>query len=270
MVDGHAWGGDFYLGPTRPILTKTQQSILSTFAASNVLLAFDYDGTLAPIVATPGDARMRPRTEDLLSTITRLYPCVVISGRALPDIADRLSGIPVWHVFGNHGLESGSHQPHPAAQTRAWVHQLEHELAAHPGVEIEDKGLTVTVHYRRAAHRPEAIAAIDSATRRLHGARVLGGNEAVNLLPSGAGDKGMALCDARRAFACETAIYVGDDATDEDAFEACDPHQVLGIRIGAAAVSSARYHVDSQADVDALLETLVALRVQQYTQLARS
>ncbi len=206
---------------------------------------------------------MTGRTRTLLVTAASLYPCVVISGRALDDIARRLAGIPVWHVFGNHGLESWSASARPTEQTRAWVRKLTRDLANHPGVVIEDKGLTVTVHYRGAHDRSKAIEAIEAAIVGLPGARIIGGKEAVNLLPFGSADKGVAVRDALRLFACQTAIFVGDDATDEDAFAASGPYEVLGIRVGAACSSAARYHLESQSDIDLLLEALVDMRTRE-------
>jgi trehalose 6-phosphate phosphatase len=249
---------------TQPILQEKHRPTLSSFALSNVLLAFDYDGTLVPIHSKPDGVVMRAATRRLLATAASLYPCVVISGRRLDDIAARLAGVPVWHVFGNHGLESWAASAHPTAQTRTWVRKLTRDLVNHPGVVVEDKGLSVTVHYRGARDRPKAIEAIEAAIRGLPGARIIGGKEAVNLLPFGGADKGVALRDALRLFACQTAIYVGDDATDEDAFAAAGPHQLLGIHVGAAQSSAARYHVESQAEIDLLLEALIAVRAHQH------
>jgi trehalose 6-phosphate phosphatase len=247
---------------TQPILHEKHHATLSSFALSNVLLAFDYDGTLVPIESKPDMVTMRACTRNLLTTAAGLYPCVVISGRRLDDIAGRLAGIPVWHVFGNHGLESWTASAPPTTQTRAWVRRLTHDLGNHPGVVVEDKGLSVTVHYREAHDRPKAIEAIEGAIRGLPGARIVGGKESVNLLPFGGADKGVALRDAIRLFACQTAIYVGDDATDEDAFAAAGPHQLLGIHVGPKQSSSARYHIDSQTQVDALLQELIVVRTQ--------
>ena len=87
------------------ILSKRNASVLAHFAGSNVLVALDYDGTLAPIVSTPGLARMRARTRRLLVAVAERYPCVVISGRSRDDVASRIETVPVWHVSGNHGLE---------------------------------------------------------------------------------------------------------------------------------------------------------------------
>jgi trehalose 6-phosphate phosphatase len=248
---------------TQPILHEQHRATLSSFALSNVLLAFDYDGTLVPIASNPEAVAMRACTRSLLTTAAGLYPCVVISGRKLDDIAGRLAGIPVWHVFGNHGLESWSASAHPTTQTRAWVRKLMHDLANYAGVFVEDKGLSVTVHYREAHDRPNAIEAIEAAIRGLPGARIVGGKESVNLLPFGGADKGVALRDAIRLFACQTAIYVGDDATDEDAFAAAGPHQLLGIHVGPKPSSAAGYHIDSQTEVDALLRELIEVRTQE-------
>lgn len=89
----------------RNILTKTNLATLTDFASSSVLLAFDYDGTLAPIAPNPADARMRATTRQLLTRVARIYPSVVISGRAHHDLAKRLGRLPLWEVFGNHGAE---------------------------------------------------------------------------------------------------------------------------------------------------------------------
>ena len=136
---------------TRNILANRNLSVLSTFAGSNVLLAFDYDGTLAPIASAPRLARMRARTRQLLVRLTRVYPCVVISGRTLSDISRRVKRIPLCYVFGNHGLEPLADKARPARATAEWLRRLREQLPDHPGVVIEDKKHTVTIHYRAPA-----------------------------------------------------------------------------------------------------------------------
>jgi trehalose 6-phosphate phosphatase len=245
---------------TRPILAKQNIPILCEFARSNVLLAFDYDGTLAPIASTPERARMRARTQALLTRVARQYPSVVISGRALDDIARRVSPIPLKYVFGNHGLEPTAAASPRARQTVEWLRSLKKDLPDYPGVVIEDKKHTVTIHYRAARDRRRALAAIDRAVQKLPDVRVIGGAEAVNLLPEGAANKGVALRRALQLFNCTHAIYVGDDGTDEDAFADEGSIELLGIRIGASASSRARFHLESQGEIDVLLRTLAELR----------
>lgn len=252
------------MNPTSAILTKRNLPALTGFALSNVLLAFDYDGTLAPIASAPDRARMRPRTRQLLARVSRRYPCVVISGRALDDIAHRVRRIPLWYVFGNHGLEPASAGQVRSGPTAEWLRRLRQQLPDHPGVVIEDKKHTVTIHYRGAPDRRRAMAAIAEAVQTLPDARVVGGAEAVNLLPRGGPNKGVALQRALQLFACSTAIYVGDDDTDEDAFSAVGPERLLGIRVGRAQASHAGYHLESQEQIDDLLRTLAELRASRY------
>ena len=115
------------------ILAEDQRALLAGFAHSNVLLAFDYDGTLAPIAPTPAGARMRPETRRLLTVAARLYPCVIISGRALDDLTRRFRGIPAWYLFGNHGLEPARPDAPSPTRAREWALHLKKHLPRDPG-----------------------------------------------------------------------------------------------------------------------------------------
>jgi trehalose 6-phosphate phosphatase len=242
------------------ILAKRHAHVLAQFAASDVVVALDYDGTLAPIVATPRKARMRARTRQLLAAVAQRYPCVVISGRARDDVSSRVGSVPVWHVSGNHGLEPWGEDASYVRRVRAWVGHLQNKLALLDGVVVEDKTYSVTVHYRRAKHKRRALRVVGAAVRTLRGARVIGGNEAINVVPRGAPHKGEALERARRLLACEKAIYVGDDETDEDAFAAARPDRLLSVRIGTARHSRARFRLKDQRQIDRFLRTLLTLR----------
>jgi trehalose 6-phosphate phosphatase len=243
------------------ILARRHLAALAGFAASNVLIAFDFDGTLAPIAPTPSAARMRPATRRLLARIARSYPCVVISGRPLDELTHLLRGVPVWHVIGDHGFEGANGAGARAgAHVRTWADQLRQRLASYRGLVIEQKKNSVTVHYRQVRDKRTVIDAIAEAVRDLQGARPVGGAAAVNLLPYGGPHKGVALQQARRAFACDTAIYVGDDDTDEDAFASAGADRLLAIRVGATRPSAAKYRLRTQRDIDALLRRLLELR----------
>ena len=242
------------------ILSKRHARVLAQFAASDVLVALDYDGTLAPIVSTPRKARMRPGTRRLLAAVAQRYPCVVISGRSRDDVTARVSSVPVWHVAGNHGLEPWGEDASYAARVRAWVRKLRRGLAGVEGVTIEDKTYSVTLHFRQAKKKDRARQAVAKAVRRLRGARVIGGSEALNVVPRGAPHKGQALERARRLLACEKAIYVGDDETDEDAFKAARADRLLSVRIGNARRSRASYRLKDQREIDQFLRRLLALR----------
>ncbi|MBI2187537.1 MAG: trehalose-phosphatase [Acidobacteria bacterium] len=246
--------------PRRLILASRHTAALAQFAASNVLVAFDYDGTLAPIAPTPPAARMRPSTRRLLAAVARLYPCVVLSGRALDDLTRRLRGVPVWHLVGDHGSEYPGALSDTAPHVREWVAHLNQQLPPVPGLMIEQKRHSVTIHYRRVRDKERVLAALADAVRNLHDARVIGGAQAVNLIHFSGPNKGIALQRARRVFACDTAIYAGDDETDEDAFQSGGPEELLSIKVGTQGTSAARYRLRSQAEIDALLRMLVDLR----------
>ena len=243
------------------ILVRKHFTTLASFASSNVVVAFDFDGTLAPLVSRPERARMRLRTRSLLASVARRYPCVVISGRALADLAPRIGRIPVWHLSGNHGVEPWEPRAAFAARVRRWVKALKPRLDRYPGIVIENKRFSLTVHYRRALHRQQALAAILDAVGTLSEARAISGEMAVSVLPREAPGKGAALERVRRALACDKVIYVGDDETDEEAFAAAAPESLLAIRIGMAARSRARYRLKNQRHIDAFLEALLECRL---------
>jgi trehalose 6-phosphate phosphatase len=244
----------------RNILAPSNLRALAGFAASNVLLAFDYDGTLAPIAPTPAAARMRAETQRWLTRVARRYPCVVISGRPLDDLAKRLDRIPVWYLFGNHGFEPDIGNDEQAARVRDWADRLSEQLPVHEGLVIEHKKYSVTVHYRRVRNRKRVMNAIVEAVGQLPDVRAVGGAMALNLLPRGGADKGVAVQQARRMFACDTVIYVGDDDTDEDAFASAPPDRLLSIRVGSRGPTRARYGLRTQRDIDSLLQQLLQFR----------
>ncbi len=242
------------------LLSRANREVLQQFAWSNVMLAFDYDGTLAPIVKNPDDALMRPRTRSLLEQLTRLYPCIVISGREQADAIRRLRGSGVLEVVGNHGVEPWAASEKFINEVQEWVPKLEKALAAYSGVNIEDKVFSLAVHYRHAREKKKVRDAVLKLAQRLGKLRIIGGKQVVNLLPQGAPHKGIALERERARLQCDTAVYVGDDETDEDVFSLDQPGQLLSVRVGMNTRSAASYYVKTQAEVDELLQALLELR----------
>jgi trehalose 6-phosphate phosphatase len=244
----------------RNILSPENREVLVQFAFSNALVAFDYDGTLAPIVADPERAWMRPRTRKLLEELARVYPCIVISGRGQADTRSRLQGIGVRGVIGNHGAEARLALNGFTHEVSRWRKLLEARLSGEQGITIEDKAHSIAIHYRRARQKRKAREAALEAAASLGKVRVLGGKQVVNLLPLGAPHKGDALERERGRLECDTAIYVGDDDTDEDVFRLDQPGRLLTIRVGAKQSSQAAYCIRDQRQVDALIGELWALR----------
>ena len=244
----------------KDILSRAGRAVLQQYAWSNVLVAFDYDGTLAPIVADPERALMRKATRELLHRVSKAYPVVVISGRTRPDALRKLRGAGVIEVIGNHGIEPRYAAARHEAEVRRWLPTLTRCVAPFRGVSIEDKTYSVTVHYRRAREKKKARAAILAAAAELGAVRLIGGKQVVNILPIGAPHKGIALESERDRLGCDTAIYIGDDETDEDVFGLDQPGRLLTVRVGRKRGSQAAYYVSSQAAIDDFLAALLSLR----------
>jgi trehalose 6-phosphate phosphatase len=128
------------------ILSADNVELLAQYAWSRVLLAFDFDGTLAPIVEDRDRASMRATTHRLLQRVCMLYPCAIISGRSRTDVTPRLKGLRVKYVMGNHGLEPGKHMAKFERQIATVRSMLEVSLASRHGVDVEDKRFSLAIH----------------------------------------------------------------------------------------------------------------------------
>ncbi len=246
-----------------PILSPEGASAIEEIARTRPLLAFDFDGTLAPIVPDRADAQVRPETRALLRTVSLLHPCAVVSGRCRDDVLRRLSGVPLAAVVGNHGAEAAFGPLDCEAERRvaSWRQPLEAALAGLPGIELENKRFSVAIHFRNAPSVEEAEQQVARAVAGVSGARVFSGHAVVNLVPAEAPTKGVALRALCERLQVSTAVYVGDDITDEEAFRA-EPVS-HAIRVGQASPSAARWFVPDQAAVDELLRAFVSARVRQ-------
>lgn len=240
------------------LLSRASQSILTQMAREQTLCAFDFDGTLSPMVEHPHRARVRARTLGLLERLAALYPCVIVSGRARADLLGRLSGVKVERVIGNHGAETELTTSKSRRLIKQWRTTLEVTLSSLAGLWVEDKGLSLAVHYRQSPRKTEARRRILEVARSLKHARVFGGKQVVNLALDGALNKGEAVAAERDRLGCDWVLYVGDDENDEDAF-ALDGN-VVPVRIGRKALSHADYYLRTQTEIDALLELLCCLR----------
>jgi trehalose 6-phosphate phosphatase len=248
----------------RDILHPSHRHVLERFvgveAPNPVLLAFDYDGVLAPLARDPAGQRMRRSTRALLARLARRYPVAAVSGRSWTHTRQLTEGVAP-HVVGNHGFELLHARRVPAAvlrQVRGWRRQLEEALAGVPGIYFEDKRSTLAVHYglARAWRRPEQAAY--AAANRLTGTRLVAGKKVLNVLPRQFPNKGDALRALLLKLKLGAALYLGDDVTDEDAFAVGEP-LVLGVRVGPGR-SLAPWRLESQERVDDLLERLLGLR----------
>lgn len=234
---------------------------LDEFVRPGLLCAFDFDGTLAPIVPQPDQAKLPEGIRQHLIQLSEYAPVAIITGRAVDDIRLRLDFQPDF-VVGNHGLEGLPGWEANAARHRAqcehWRAQLTHALRenADAGVFIEDKRYSLSLHYRHAAGQ----AAVQRMLTTLFGQlsptpRVVAGKHVFNLMPTDAAHKGGALQQLMKLTGARQALYVGDDVTDEDAFR-LSRHDVLSIRIEQMAHSAAEFFLPQLEDVAQLLGEL--------------
>lgn len=247
----------------RHVLGPEGEAALAALVPQRPLLAFDFDGTLAPIVARPGDARLSRAVASRLAALAERLPVAIVSGRALADLHDRLGFTPTY-LIGNHGAEDAADPAGSAAWTAA-LDPLRARLAQQrdalemAGITVEDKGPSLALHYRLAPERAPAQQAIqqllDSAPA---GMKVFGGKCVVNVTAAGCPDKATAVQSLVDRSGCGSALFAGDDVNDEPVFVHAPAHW-LTLRVGRDDTSSrARYFLDSPAEMAMLLERLLA------------
>jgi trehalose 6-phosphate synthase/phosphatase len=280
--------GPVVSGPERPqVLPPTHSISLPTgldaalrrlATAPSVLIALDFDGTLAPLVARPEDARISPRAERALSAL-QVAPGVrvaLVSGRSVASLTStglRTSGR---ILAGSHGAElcweDGTGAPaEPTDAEQSFGNLLEAQLTSAlghiEGLGIERKPFGVGVHTRRVLDRAAAAAAIataESVAGELlagdHPIRVRHGKEVVEITVRDA-DKGTVLNQIRERLPEGPVLFIGDDVTDEDGFRALVPGDV-GVRVGGGD-TNAEYRVSDPEETAALLARLAELRTDQ-------
>lgn len=227
-----------------------------------LLVASDYDGTVAPIVDDP--ARARPNREAIvaLRALAELphTNVALISGRSLADLS-QLSGDPDGvHLVGSHGSEfdlgfAEMLSPDARALHREIGDALHRIASDHPGCFVEVKPASIALHYRNAV--PEVgRAALERAERELlprEGIFIKQGKMVLELAVVST-HKGDALETLRKRFGASAVLFIGDDTTDEDAFATLRGPDV-GVKVGEGE-TSARFRVSDTTEVARALALL--------------
>lgn len=238
---------------------------LSSFApylTSDTLFAFDLDGTLAPIVEDYSAAKVPKKIGNALRRLMGLAKVAVITGRSRKD-AIGILGFEPHFLIGNHGAEtpfSESPRNWDFVQTcLKWRERLHDALYYEPGLEIEFKGESVTVHYRKSDDPEGSLGLIHRVVEGLDPRpKVIGGKYVVNLLPQQAFGKGNALELVMDRLGAKNAVYFGDDETDEEVFR-LEHNGIFGIHVGRDDSTAAAYYLNQQSEMLELLETMIAI-----------
>jgi trehalose-phosphatase len=241
---------------------------------SRILVASDFDGTLSPLVEHPGDAVLSPGAPAVLARLAGMQPRVrlaFLSGRSLSDLASRLGPAGEHSILaGNHGLElRGAHLDwtHRAAFIARpyfdeFVERLLPGLAGFAGVELEDKGASLTLHYRRM--NPEdflKLRAMIDALVLPDRLRMHEGKKVFEFRPNVDWNKGFAIRRILRRIGLsnEASVFLGDDATDEDVFRELGSSAITLYVGSASAPSCARLNANDPADAVRFLGTLASI-----------
>jgi len=186
----------------------------------------DFDGTLAPIVARPEDARPLSDASEVLASLVRRTRAVwIVTGRPSATIDRLLGSVEGVRIAGLYGFE---HRPPLSTDVLADVAAIATSVA---GAHVEPKGASVAVHYRNADDPEAAGAALRPALEAVAGARglrVLAGKRGWELAPADAGGMGDAVAGILTEIAPSAVLYAGDDVADLEAFAAVDRYADAG------------------------------------------
>ncbi|HEX5772954.1 MAG TPA: trehalose-phosphatase [Geomobilimonas sp.] len=253
--------------PMTYLFSDAGRAALRRFVDRATLFAFDLDGTLAPIVADPDRILIPQDTRERLMRLNRMAPVAIITGRARADARKHL-GFNPRYLVGNHGAEGlpggEKHEEEFCRQCKEWQDQLKILMphASECGIFIENKGATLSLHYRNASDPDAANKTLVQAISQLKPPpRRIPGKYVENIVPYGAPHKGEALSQLMRQTGWSRALFVGDDATDEDVFSLMND-RILGVRVGCEGSSLAGYCLSDQREILDVLNEIIRLTLQ--------
>ncbi|MDI3212759.1 trehalose-phosphatase [Arthrobacter sp. AL12] len=238
-------------------------------AAEQLLVAMDFDGTMAPLVDHAGDARALPRSAAAFAALTELprTTTALISGRALDSLRSVAfppektlligsHGAEVWMGPGSSKLELDDDRRELLAEVRR---ELEGIVEVAPGTLLEDKPAGVVLHTRLAADdvAEDAVAAARAVLADRPGVYLKNGNRVLETSVVHT-SKGEGIAFLRQATGATATVFAGDDTTDEDALARLLPGD-LGVKVGLD-FTQAQFRIEAPAHVSELLEALLRER----------
>lgn len=254
--------------PTGPTVVGDKSELVRRISsAPGVLVGFDFDGTLAPIESNPTHSTVAPSLAERLQEFANRpnVQLAVVSGRQLADLESRIP-LDDTILAGNHGLEVKRDNEYTvygdADEYRSLLESiaetLSEKLAEIPGCRIEDKEFTRTIHVRETPDSSvDAVCnTVQRTVERYSNCHITRGKQAFEVRPSVSHDKGTTMAMlAKETPADWLTLYIGDDTTDEHAFEVIQPDGV-GVHIGANTETEALYRVPEQDDVESFVNWL--------------
>ena len=244
-------------------LFRCWDHIAGRFQSSpSVALFLDFDGTLAPLEPRPENVWLDAATRRTLLRLTRSprFRVWIVTGRRRADVRARVR-VPGIRYLGLHGWEGRAaatimeDSREAIACAKSWLSSL---MLSVPGVWIEDKGLTLAVHYRSVTDE-----GVRQARKFVEGVlepfaahlKLIPGKKVWELAPREIGDKGLAVSAELAATGSHAMpVYIGDDRMDEPAFSAL--HCGITVKVGRAGRTNARYRLSSVEQVREFLQIL--------------
>lgn len=227
--------------------------------ATSIALFLDVDGTLLEIAPTPHTVSAPDSLKDLLkrAAARERGAVALVSGRSLADL-DRLFAPQTFTAAGQHGLERRTVGGHiwrlnvDTEQLYSARTALLQFVAQHPGLLLEDKGRALAVHFRSAPQLQEAVRTqMQTLLAELHsGFQLRPGKCVLELVPAGCSKRtAIEAFMAEPPFAGRVPVFIGDDVTDEDGFNAVNALSGHSVRVGRIDGTAARWHMDNVAAV---------------------
>jgi len=257
-------------------LFRSWNSIELKFKKKPIALFLDYDGTLTRIVSHPRLANLSPSMKKTLKQISLNKKIVssIVTGRSLTDIQKKV-GLSAISYIGNHGFEIQGKQfryTHPKGTVSKKIFKkivplLEEQLKSFRGIFIEDKGFTLSVHYRKlnpakVSQAKKAVHLILSSYLEKEQIRMTQGKKVWEIRPPVQWNKGLAVRWFLKKINSKNKkkyfpIYIGDDKTDEDAFEILNKSG-LTIKVvdKKSAKSAASFYLNNTGEVLELLKRI--------------
>lgn len=245
------------------------EALRAIAATEHLLVAMDFDGTMAPLVDHAGDARSLPRSAAAFAALTELprTTTALISGRALDSLRAVAFPPEKTLLIGSHGAEvwmgPGSAELELDDDRRALLAEVRRELEGivevAPGTLLEDKPAGVVLHTRLATDdvAADAVAAARAVLQDRSGVFLKSGNRVLETSVIHA-SKGEGIAFLRQATGATATIFAGDDTTDEDALARLLPGD-LGVKVGLD-FTQAQFRIEAPVHISELLEALLRER----------